>query len=111
MLALRRDSLKYAFAPVWWSDKDLEQATFDANDKVRREILKDEERKRQDQAQRDLERQREKDKEENKTEKERKLREKYGVKARGLENAIHEVITKVAENRLVKGSDFFPGVS
>ncbi|MDR3413470.1 MAG: hypothetical protein P4L87_21365 [Formivibrio sp.] len=109
MLALRRDGLKYAFSPVWWSDKDLDQATFDANDKTRQKIVKDEALKQQEKAQHDLEMQRQKDNEKNKTEIERKLREKYGVRARGLENAIHEVVIKVAENRPVKGGDFFPG--
>ena len=109
MLALRRDGLKYSFSPVWWSDKDLQQAIFDVNDKVRQKIAKEETLRQQEEAQHDIEIQRHRDNEKKKTEIERMLREKYGVKARGLANAIYEVVTKVAENRPVKGGDFFPG--
>ena len=50
MLALRREKMKYSFAPVWWDDKEVDQATFDAHDAARQEILKqrDIERKRQE---------------------------------------------------------------
>ena len=40
MQALRRDKIKYAFAPVWWDDKEVAQAAFDAHDAVQQELLK-----------------------------------------------------------------------
>jgi hypothetical protein len=45
-LALRRDSVKYVFAAVWWDDKDVDQATFDVRDKTEQEIRKKAERDR-----------------------------------------------------------------
>ena len=108
MLALRREQIKYAFAPVWWDEKQVEQATFDAHDAVQQEILKqkDIERKlREDEA---LQEQRDKDNQNKKTEIERKLRAANGAKARGLMNYIQDLVSGMAEKHAVEKGDLFP---
>ena len=40
MLALRREKIKYSFAPLWWDEKEVDQATFDARDAAQQEVLK-----------------------------------------------------------------------
>jgi hypothetical protein len=109
--ALRRDKIKYAVAPVWWGDKEVAQAAFDAHDAVQQELLKqqDLERKRkQDEA---LQAERDKNKQSQKSEIERKLREANGTKARGLMNYIHDLVSGTAEKRPVENADLFPSYS
>jgi uncharacterized protein len=111
MLALRREQIKYVFAPVWWDGNQVEQATFDAHDVVQQEILKkkDIERKqRDDQA---LQEQRDKDKQNQKTEIERKYRAANSAKARGLMNYVQDLVSGMAEKRAVKNADLFPAYS
>jgi hypothetical protein len=111
MLALRRDNLKYVFAPVWWDEREVDQAAFDVNDNRQQKIVKDAQREQKEQAQRDLDDQRQRDKETSKTEIERKLRDKYGVKARGLKNTIHDLVSGVAETRVIDSDGIFPSYS
>jgi hypothetical protein len=111
MLALRREKMKYSFAPLWWDEKEVDQATFDTRDAVQREIMKqkDIDRKRTDEAA--LQAQRDRDKQNQKTEIERKLRDANGTKARGLMNYAHDLVSRMAEERPVENADFFPGYS
>jgi uncharacterized protein len=107
MPALRRDNLKYAFAPVWWSYEEVDQAAFDVNDARQQEIIKKEQIKQQQQALDALTAQRARDKETQKTEIERGLREKNGVRARGVENDIHDLVSGVAEKRAIDRDGVF----
>jgi hypothetical protein len=111
MLALRRENTKYAFAPVWWDDKELVQVTFDVHDAVQQEILKkkDVERRRKDEEA--LQAERDKNKENQKTEIEHKLREANGTKARGLMNYVHDLVSGMAEKHPVENGDLFPTYS
>jgi hypothetical protein len=111
MHALRRESIKYAFAPVWWDEKEIAQATFDVRDTVQQEILKkqDLDRKRKDEQA--LQAEREKNKQNEKYEIERQLREANGTKARGLMNYIHDLVSGMAEKRPVQNADLFPTYS
>ena len=111
MLALRRDKLKYVFAPVWWDEKEVDQATFDVNDNIRIAIIKKDQRDQAAAAQAALDDQRERDKQTNKTEIERKLRDKYGVKARGLKNVIHDLVSGVAQQRVLDSEGIFRSYS
>jgi uncharacterized protein len=111
MPALRRDNLKYAFAPVWWSYEEVDQATFDVNDARQQEIIKKDQIKQQQQALDALTAQRARDKETQKTEIERRLREKNGVKARGVENDIHDLVSGVAEKRAIDRDGVFSSYS
>ena len=98
MLPLRRDKIKYAFASVWWDDKEVAQAAFDAHDAVQQELLKQqdlEHKRKQDEA---LQEERDKNKQSQKSEIERNLREANGTKARGLMNYIHDLVSAMAEN-------------
>jgi hypothetical protein len=111
MLALRREKMKYSFAPLLWDEKEVDQATFDTRDAVQREIMKQKniDRKRTDEAA--LQAQRDRDKQNQKTEIERKLRDANGTKARGLMNYAHDLVSRMAEERPVENADFFPGYS
>lgn len=111
MLALRRENIKYAFAPIWWDAKAVDQATFDAHDAIEQEILKkkEEQRKREEAAA--LQAERDKNKQNQKSEIERKLREANGTKARGLMNYVHDLVSSMAEKRPVKNLNVFPTYS
>ena len=111
MLALRREKMKYALAPVWWDEKDVVQATFDVHDAVQQELRKklDVERKRKEEEA--LQAERDKNKQSQKSEIERKLREANGTKARGLMNYIHDLVSGMAEKRAVENADLFPTYS
>ena len=111
MLALRREKIKYLFAPRWWDEKEVDQATFDARDAAQREILrhKDIERKRKDEEA--LQALRDKDKQNQKTEIERKLREANGTKARGLMNYVQDLVSGMADERPVENAELFPAYS
>jgi hypothetical protein len=109
--ALRRDKIKYAFAPVWWDDNEVAQVAFDAHDAVQQELLKQqdlEHKRKQDEA---LQAERDKNKQSQKSEIERKLREANGTKARGLMNYIHDLVSGMAEKRPVDNGDLFPTYS
>jgi hypothetical protein len=111
MLALRREKMKYWFAPLWWEEKEVGQATFDARDAAQQEIVrqKDIDRKRKDEAA--LQAQRDKDKQNQKTEIERKLREANGTKARGLMNYVHDLVSGMADERPVENAELFAAYS
>jgi hypothetical protein len=110
--ALRRDQIiKYSFAPVWFEVKDVEQATFDTNDARKQEILKKAEKNRADDAAKALELKRLQDQQSQKSEIERQLRQKNGVRARGLMNGIHDFVRGLAEKRLNDTNNFFPNYS
>jgi hypothetical protein len=110
--ALRRDQIiKYSFAPVWFEVKDVEQATFDTNDARKQEILKKAEKDRADEAAKALELKRLQDQQSQKSEIERQLRQKNGVRARGLMNGIHDFVRGLAEKRLNDTNNFFPNYS
>jgi len=111
MLALRRQNLKYSFAPVWWNEKELDQATFDAHDAAQEEILKRNDLERKQKGEEALQEQRKKNQQSEKTEIERKLREANGTKARGLMNYIHDLVSAMAEQRPVADDDLFPTYS
>jgi hypothetical protein len=107
MHALGREEVKYSFAPVWWDEKEVDQATFDAHDAAEQETLKraDIERKLREEAA--LQAERDKNKQNQKTEIERKLRETNGTKARGLMNYIHDLVSGMAGERPVKNAELF----
>ena len=111
MLALRNERIKYAFAPVWWDAKEVEQATFDAHDVVQQEILTKEDLARKQRDEQALQVQRDKDNENRKTEIERKFRAANGAKARGLMNYIQDLVSGMAQKRSVKDANLFPGYS
>ena len=111
MVALRREKIKYAFAPIWWDGKAVDQATFDAHDAIQQEILKKKEEERKRQEEDALQAERDKTKQNQKSEIERKLREANGTKARGLMNYIHDIVNSMAEKRPVKNAGLFPAYS
>jgi uncharacterized protein len=111
MLALRNERIKYVLAPVWWTEKQVEQATFDAHDAVQQAILKKEDFAHEQRDEQALQEQRDKDKQNQKTEIERKLRAANGAKARGLMNYIQDLVSGLAQKRLVKDANLFPGYS
>lgn len=111
MLALRREKMKYWFAPLWWDEREADQATFDARDAAQQEILKQKDIDRKRTAAAELQAQRDKDKQNQKTEIERKLRDANGTKARGLMNYVHDVVRGMAEERPVENADLFPAYS
>ena len=82
MLALRREKMKYSFAPVWWDEKDVVQAAFDVHDATQQEILKQQDLDRKRKAEEALQAERDRSKETQKGEIERKLRDANGTKAR-----------------------------
>ena len=99
MQALRREQIKYAFAPIWFEVGDVERATFDTNDARKQEIFKKAEKDRALRDQQALEEKRLKDQQSQKSEIERGLRQKNGVRARGLMNGIHDFVRGLAEKR------------
>jgi hypothetical protein len=111
MLALRNERIKYTFAPVWWDEKQVEQATFDTRDAVQQEILKQKDIERKHKDEEALQEQRDKDRQNQKTETERKLRAANGVKARGLMNYVQDLVSGMAQKRPVKNADLFPAYS
>lgn len=111
LAALRRDSVKYAFAPVWWHDKQVAEATFDVHDIAEQEVLKKKEAERKQNEENALKEQRNKDTENQRTEIERKLREANGTKARGLMGYVQGLVGAMADQRPAEGSDLFPGYS
>ena len=111
MLALRREKLRYAFAPVWWDATEVDQATFDVHDATQQEILKQQDVDRKRKAEEALQAERERNKQNEKYEIERKLREANGTKARGLMNYIHDLVSGMAEKRPVENADLFPAYS
>jgi hypothetical protein len=98
--ALRREQLNFVFSPVWWNDKDVDQAAFDARDAKEQEIRKQAAIDRAQKAQHDLDEDRRKKKGLDKVEIETQLRQKGGARARGLENWIHEIIKDLANKRV-----------
>ncbi len=111
MEALRREKLHYTFAPVWFDVGEVERATFDTNDARKQEMLKKAEKDRADEEQRRLELERWKDQQNQKSEIERGLRQKNGVRARGLMNSIHDLVRGLAEKRLNDTANLFPNYS
>jgi hypothetical protein len=111
IIALGADNQKVKLSPVWWSDKDIEQAAFDANDARQQEIEKElqKDHEREEQEQREAKRQR--NKEADKSERERVLREQNGVKAKGLENYVHDLVSGEAQKRLVDSEHLFSDYS
>jgi hypothetical protein len=107
MEALRRDELKYSFAPVWFEAQEVTQATFDTRDAREQEIRKRETVKRAERDAKALEDQRDRDKQLQKSERERILREKNGVRARGLMSNISTFVKALAEKREVDKSGSF----
>jgi hypothetical protein len=111
MHALRREKIKYSFAPVWWDEKEVDQATFDAHDAAEQEIRKQKDIERKRAEEEALQAEREKNKQNQKTEIERKLRETSGTKARGLMNYVHDLVSGMAEERPVENAGLFPAYS
>ena len=111
MLALRREKLKYSFAPVWWDEEEVDHATFDAHDAAQQEIRKQEDLARRRREGEALQAQRDKEKQTQKTEIERKLREANGTKARGLMNYVQDLVSGMAEERPVENGELFPAYS
>jgi hypothetical protein len=109
--ALRRDSIKYVFAAVWWEGKEVDQATFDVRDKTEQEIRKQAELDRAQKEQQQLEEQRSKNLEADKTEKEQKLRQANSVRARGLMNEVAGFVKDLAEKRKDDANRFFASYS
>jgi peptidoglycan hydrolase-like protein with peptidoglycan-binding domain/uncharacterized protein YecT (DUF1311 family) len=111
MDALRREKIQYAFAPVWFEQRDVQQATFDTNNKreeaIRTQTLIDRAKK----AEEELAAKRLADKQSEKSVIERALRQKNGVRARGLMNTIHDFVRGLAEKRLVDTEEFFQNYS
>ena len=105
--ALRRDKIKYAFAPVWWDEKEVSQASFDVHDATQQEARKQQDLDRKRKSEEALQAERDKSKQSQKSEIERKLREANGTKARGLMNYIHDLVSGMAEKRRVDNSDLF----
>jgi hypothetical protein len=106
MLALHRDDVNYIFSSVWWDDKDVDRATFDVRDAKEQANRKQEEIDRALSKEKALVAEREKNKQSQKTEIERRLREKNGVRARGLMKDIHDFVRQLAEERLSDNRPF-----
>jgi hypothetical protein len=100
MAGLRREKLKYAFAPLWWGDEDLKRATFDVHDAVEQQRRKKDLDRQRKEANDNLQKEREKQHQQEKAEQEKQLRAKYGVRARGLMNGIHDFVRGIADGRL-----------
>jgi tetratricopeptide (TPR) repeat protein len=112
MTALRREpQLTYAFAPVWWEQKDLDQAAFDVRDKAVQEQKKKEQADQERKDQEALENERARNKQMEKTEIERKMRAQNGVRARGLMNEIGEFVSELAEKRRMDKDRMLPNYS
>ena len=109
MQALVRDKANFVFAPVWFSQEDLSQATFDIRDKQEQEILKQHEEDRKTQEAEALEQKRRQQREQDKTQLERQLRAENNVKAQGLLNEVQDFIQKLAQNRTIDNR--FPAFS
>jgi hypothetical protein len=103
--------LTYTFAPVWWEQKDLDQAAFDARDKVIQEQKKKEQadQERRDRETLEIERTRKQQLE--KTEIEKQLRAQNGVRARGLMNEIGDFVSDLAEKRRIDKDHVLPNYS
>ena len=108
MQALRREQIKYTFAPVWFEVKDVEQATFDMRDAREQEIRKQAEKDRALKEQQALEAKRLAEQQTQKNEIEKKLRQKNGPRARGLMDGISDFATGLAEKRLKDIKGLFP---
>ena len=112
MTALRREpQLTYAFAPVWWEQKDLDQAAFDVRDTAIQEQKKKEQADQERKDQEALENERTRNQLLEKTEIERKLRARNGVRARGLMNEIGDFVSELAEKRRVDKDHVFSNYS
>jgi hypothetical protein len=111
MLALRREKLKYSFAPVWWDEEAVDHAAFDAHDAAQQEIRKQEDLARRRREEKAVQEERDKERQTQKTEIERKLREANGTKARGLMNYIQDLVSGMAEERPVENGELFPAYS
>jgi uncharacterized protein len=109
--ALRRDQIKYTFAPVWFDVKDVEQATFDTRDAREQEIRMQAEKERAQKEQDDLEKKRLADQQTQKGDIEKKLRRSNGPRARGLMNGVNDFVTGLAEKRLNDINGLFPNYS
>jgi uncharacterized protein YecT (DUF1311 family) len=107
IIALGRDNQKVKLSPVWWSDNDIEQAAFDANDARQQEIERELQIKHEKQELERLEAIRQKNKEADKSERERVLRIRNGVKARGLENYVHDLVSGEAQKKIVDTEHLF----
>ncbi len=105
--ALRREQLKYSFAPVWFDVKEVTQATFDTRDAHEQEVRKEEARKQAERDLKTLDEARLKDKRLQKGERERQLRENNGVRARGLLSGINTFVKALAEKRDIDKSGSF----
>lgn len=108
LLALHRDKIAYAFASVWWDAKDVDQAMFDVRDQTEQAIRKKVEIDRASREQEELEARRQKDMQSQKTVIENQLRQKNGVRARGLMNGITEFVKELADQRLTDINSVFP---
>jgi tetratricopeptide (TPR) repeat protein len=104
---LRREQIKYKFAPVWFEVKDVEQATFDVSDVKEQGIRKDAAKVHAQQADDALAAIRLANKQSEKSEIERGLRQKNGVRARALTNGVHDFIRGLAEKRLYDNDHIF----
>ena len=112
MMALRREpQLTYAFAPVWWEQKDLDQAAFDVRDTAIQEQKKKEQADQERKDQEALENERNRNQLLEKTEIERKIRARNGVRARGLMNEIGDFVSELAEKRLMDKDHMFSNYS
>jgi tetratricopeptide (TPR) repeat protein len=107
MEALRREQLKYSFAPVWFDIKEVIQATFDTRDTREIQIRIEEARKKAVEDAKRIEEQRRRDKQLQKGEIERQLREKNGARARGLMSDISAFVKSLAEKRDVDKNGSF----
>ena len=104
IVALRRDrdrdQVKYTFSPVWFTKEDVAQATFDTRDARQQEIRKAAIEAQQKQAQEAIDAARLKNQQSTKSAIEQELREKNGVRARGLMNSIGDFVRGLADKRL-----------
>jgi uncharacterized protein len=103
-----RDQVKYTFSPVWFSKEDVAQATFDTRDAREQAIRKVAIEDQQKQAQGAIDAARLKNQQSTKSAIEQGLRERNGVRARGLMNGISDFVRGLADKRLDDVDHRFP---
>ena len=111
MVGMHREEVQYSVAPVWWNEKEVDEATFDARDAAQQAIIKKKEAEQRRQSEAELQAARDRDRANEKTEMERRLREANGTKARGLMNYVHDLVRGMADQRHVENSGMFPTYS
>lgn len=109
--ALRREQIPYKFAPVWFEQQQVSEATLEVADNRQQRIRRDAEREREKKEKEVLEEKRRKDNESQKSVVERDLRAKNGVRARALREEIDRVAKEFAERMSGQAPEMFPTYS